>query len=1087
VEKMSFAVNWAIVPIRIDGNTLIASCVVAPEAWSATTAQLNQLPEFADLLDWPAALRRKLASTGGLAISLEPEGGSPIPSAITLDAGASGIWLQLVKPDTIVQPEPPKPPPGGVHALEDPKQIAEAIHRAERAVIAKALGQKTRASGDDEPWKRVQEFKKRLSALQPSRRRGVADGQATLAQILASFGRFPKLATILGLRFDCTFPIGGLVSPGRLRISIAHADVYDRFPWTLVKDWLPQYSRLKTVKPAGIDHFDPIIDMPTRNGIRAEAGTVRHHTFGLYYYDNDKPTKAVTYFTDGTDIDAEDLIRGYAPQVSLIGASGADPRPLCRRAVTMKLPDSTALDLSDEGWVAPGMVSDGNGTWLSPSTLFNWQGWSLAAPNPIKGLSSDGKGPQSDPVTFLTIKAKHLPSLRYGNTYGCLLKPVLLDGTVLDDSPAEVPLQQCSYGRIQPVDPPHLMLPKPPSPGDDVTVIILRRYKDGTSDVSDAFRYAYAPSVAPMTAIQHGALDDTDGAAWAHPDPEQYATLKDHQDPINEIAGGADPRYISDPMATGVVVYRANPSRPPQENKDFAIVDWPGPNKWPDYKACQIQLDDSNDGTVHVIADAVDGIIMVQVPKAQTVDVEVRTAIGLTPERARLFSAVLDYETHLGRPLTKAEVKTLVSTGAILLNPHRKVTLIHAVQSPLFSPDFGPKWPNVTRNAGSSVATMASNGKFPYVSAGELRIEGTWNDWTYDGARWSNAAQSKRLYTEQVPANLPETAQPLSFSYDFGDTRARSLSAWCVAVSRFLTYLEPGKQNPDDTTLRSPIFQVQIPSSAQPPVAAVVGMFPATMPSVELGNDTFVWKAAGGFFEIQLADWYASGDGELLAVCVATDDSLSGIYLDPVEGGTRIPSSSIEFPLELKDKSATINNVVYHLHNVDLAVSGDQFFARVGVRVGNGDLPAYRPFVRLVLARYQPSVIPGVQQVSDQTVVDFMQSFNDRTVTVIYGVDKRAKISVTRAIKAGGTRSSLEVYLQSELYPQSDLWADKTKADPGDAPDTFVIDLAFIDPLSNRLVVREWLTEPGDVANNRPIFIQEIPLADLGIRSSSKK
>ncbi len=224
---------------------------------------------------------------------------------------------------------------------------------------------------------------------------------------------------------------------------------------------------------------------------------------------------------------------------------------------------------------------------------------------------------------------------------------------------------------------------------------------------------------------------------------------------------------------------------------------------------------------------------------------------------------------------------------------------------------------------------------------------------------------------------------------------------------------------------------VTVPSSARPLAPQAEWILPAFEWSGPSGNRRTSTRG-GGLLRIYLArPWFSSGIGEELAVVLepanggarnpARDALVTQWGLDPITTGGSLPRSGAPLQrhftntnlrasnVRLAEMDARVDIVRYRVgsHNARGAISGydadrDMYFVDIEMDPGY----AYRPFVRLALARYQPSSV-GDLQLSPVTMVDVVQLEPDRTASV--------------AISGNGTKQSAAVTLSGPSYAGNEL------------------------------------------------------------------
>jgi hypothetical protein len=205
---------------------------------------------------------------------------------------------------------------------------------------------------------------------------------------------------------------------------------------------------------------------------------------------------------------AEDVLRGY--RVDVYESSRKKWRSLCRRIATYRYADdlSPLGEARDEGYVrgastttqvTPDDVDHNKGIqnhYLHES-LFKWTGWSLVAPRPGKRIvpknehgliqeetveaHNDDERP-TGAGRFLSSSVAQpgtLPRLRFGEGYRFRARLVDLAGNSLEyDDPSLGQLEEASdeliYRRLEPVDPPALVLTKRVSEGESLEHVVIR-------------------------------------------------------------------------------------------------------------------------------------------------------------------------------------------------------------------------------------------------------------------------------------------------------------------------------------------------------------------------------------------------------------------------------------------------------------------------------------------------------------------------------------------------------------------------------------------------------------------------------------
>jgi hypothetical protein len=376
-------------------------------------------------------------------------------------------------------------------------------------------------------------------------------------------------------------------------------------------------------------------------------------------------------------------------------------------------------------------------------------------------------------------------------------------------------------------------------------------------------------------------------------------------------------------------------------------------------------------------------------------------------------------------------VDVAVHGGRWQLTPPQTLTLVHAVEAPLRSPDFS-----------TLTAPRARAATFTYLT-GDLPIHGkstakvdvlaSWQDpGDHAGAPATPASQ----HVLEIPVNLPgedlpattddpgvvpiagydpagdvlhldapapddQSGRAFSSRHEFGDTRHRMVTYQAIATSRFRDCF-PAEitDQPGRVTLTGTATTVDVPSSAPPAAPVVVSVLPTfTWSREEKADGSRVSRRTGGIRVYLRPPWYSSGDGEQLAVVLADPaqyppaDPLRTVVShwgrDPVWVQTdpmAAPAPS-DFPAAVTTRTQVpVEEMPSQLvtvagHDVGYDQERDLLVCDIAI---NPTPPSYFPFARLALARFQPHSIPGTE-LSRVVLADYVLVPPERTVTVTPG------------------------------------------------------------------------------------------------------
>jgi hypothetical protein len=367
--------------------------------------------------------------------------------------------------------------------------------------------------------------------------------------------------------------------------------------------------------------------------------------------------------------------------------------------------------------------------------------------------------------------------------------------------------------------------------------------------------------------------------------------------------------------------------------------------------------------------------------------------------------------------------------GRWQLTPSQRIALVHAVEAPLAAPNFAaltaPRQVETTFAYLNGVLTL--HGK----STAKLDLVASWQE---PGDHPSAPATSVDQHVLEIPIHLPGDDLPATTdnpeivpiaSYDpvddilrlqapapddesgrtylsrheFADTRHRTVTYQATATSRFRDCFPPEVADRVDRVTRTgTATTVDVPSSAAPAAPVVVSVLPTfAWTREERADGSLVNRRTGGIRVYLRPPWYSSGEGELLGVVLADpaqyppDDLLRPavthwgrdpiwVQRDPMNAPapSDFPAAPVSRPqVPLEEMPGQLVTVVGH--DVGYDEDRDLVVCDIGIEP---TAPSYFPYVRLALARFQPSSIPGAE-VSRVVLADYVQVPPERTVTAI--------------------------------------------------------------------------------------------------------
>jgi hypothetical protein len=515
----------------------------------------------------------------------------------------------------------------------------------------------------------------------------------------------------------------------------------------------------------------------------------------------------------GAELDAEDVTRGY--HVDVWDSASQHWHPLhAREGRYTFVGTGQELVLRDEGVLttAPTSAADGSSRDLYlQESLFQWMGWSLAAPRPGTAIAPDdqvSQRPDNPAATKYPLEIRFrpvpgtLPRLRFGVTYRIRMRAADLAGgspPFIDDDPAANPSvvsAPVGYARYEPVGSPVVALRQPLARGEVVDQLVIRSNYD-TPVKRDAQRHLLPPQTTQLMAEQHGRLDTpaaprvpsvVDRAAWAQIAERERQTLatspqatadpdNPNAQPYFDVDALVLP-YLPDPLARGAafvglefpegvlkVSFDPEPGRPWFEQRTMRIVLNEGPTGW--------------------TFDSTANLLTVSLPKAETVTLRMSTYVGA----ADLATLGIWQLIEEAKPANLAALRqTAVNGQHWMLTPYRVLTLVHAVRQPLATPEFLAL--PVSRTPGQTFVTYNGIMSFHVNSTGRLDVLAGWQDQVDGGPGTPDpSARPKAVTAFDVPvpkpAKVPQPQTPFTARHEFGDTKHRNVTYTAVATSRF--------------------------------------------------------------------------------------------------------------------------------------------------------------------------------------------------------------------------------------------------------------------------------------------------------------
>jgi len=385
-----------------------------------------------------------------------------------------------------------------------------------------------------------------------------------------------------------------------------------------------------------------------------------------------------------------------------------------------------------------------------------------------------------------------------------------------------------------------------------------------------------------------------------------------------------------------------------------------------------------------------------------------------------------------------AAVNALISTSVIgsnwMITPSTKLKLVHAVDTPLITPQFSSR-AHAERKQGDVHAAIVDWMPISGKSTSKLDVKASWKETHDTGSgtpKWGDTAVASSGHAFTLSPQTGDTtvlnggaAKPATMSstywgvipstgmliatrnmaaqrHFFGDTKHRKVDYTATAASRFESYFVDKRGL--TFTATSPVKTLHVPSSARP-----------APPQVDYIIPTFGWtrtatssKRSGGGLRVYLKrPWFSTGADECLGVVlwqVSSSNTATGAAEPFVTQWGHDPMFAtaghlpVNWPqlshfkqtawkrMNLKLAEATTGSlraVMAAAYPVDYDAESDRWYADISIDQGS----AYFPFIKLSLARFQPYALTGLE-LSPVVIADFAQLTPERNASITWAPDK---------------------------------------------------------------------------------------------------
>lgn len=708
---------------------------------------------------------------------------------------------------------------------------------------------------------------------------------------------------------------------------------------------------------------------------------------------------------------------------------------LCDQQLTAVLASGATLDLGQFG-PSEGMISLATSSTVasgspdqsqpkSSQRLFGFLGWSLTVPRPQLGADADGKpAPLAQEAFRWRVDAKvasgSLARLRFGDSYAFRCRSTDLAGNSwslvaadqLANAIPDIQTEPQRFLRNEAISPPVVVAPESLTTGETKAVLAVGRGR------SQSRRQAYAPRCSADLLEKHGVFDPlTPDASFA------LMTLAARR----AATGGGELKfpYAADPIASGIsALVEGGGLEQPLGTATFA-----GSIERGEEDAVEIILKSGR-----FSARQQGRKFIVSLPKGHSRRLRLRSSVSAADRKLLAFN------------LEGAEPPDTVTPAVDLL-------LVHPSEVPLAAPVSGRPAIVPRRRGETHIVYLDPDVTADAPTTSRLTFEGAWNDGVDDPQRpdWDDRAGSGIIAKVDVPLDprhplafeaarhfpkgvalrlrtsaaltrkigLSATNPDPSNKFDFQDTHAHIVQITPVAHARHAEFFADNVAKP----LPGVPITLVVPSTANPSVPVVDFILPTAVRSrARAPHGQAAQRTEGWALRVFLQrDWRR---GEQLAVVFGppTNDDSAGPAPTELGGGVRADGQSgigqdplvlANAPLEMltpsdlkggergsclmpiDDRYFLAGDKAYAapVEFVALEPKLDSVKNRRYVDLRFKARPAYMPFVRLILARYNPLSIPGAE-LSQGTLAQWAQLGGNRSISATRIAERQYKVRI---------------------------------------------------------------------------------------------
>lgn len=491
--------------------------------------------------------------------------------------------------------------------------------------------------------------------------------------------------------------------------------------------------------------------------------------------------------------------------------------------------------------------------------------------------------------------------------------------------------------------------------------------------------------------------------------------------------------YLPDPLADGVSFVFPDAEHASALSGVLAVegTRLPYEGSWPEPQPWRLVL---TTGDV-LAADAEAGVVQMALPPGQ--QLRMKLSSSLRPESLDLLGLWRSLPTPLRTTALFAEA---AADGWLWwLTPPTQLRLVHAVPRPLKAPLMTFLRPG--RIQGSTSVDLFAAVALHGASTERIDVEASWTEQSDDPSKpapkelsVTAAVCHATIHPDEDLAVLARadadvtlddgtTVHVHAAAHHLGDTKHRVIDYKMRAATRFREYFDPHVlPTIDDASVVGPVRTVDVPSSARPVKPAVHDLIPLLRWHQETEADQPFALARTRRSGVRLyleRPWFTTGNGELLAVLLQHDsnelsaDEVSQWAADPVftqqgptdrgtlplvdilhlvgddtslQPGRPVGPPSLETLMDVPGQpTATVL-----AYQPEYSQARGMWFVDIAADPGT----AFWPFLRLSVARYQPSSLTGLA-LSPAVKCDFVQLLPQRAAQLSRPDSRHARLVVT--------------------------------------------------------------------------------------------